>query len=86
LGFKKKKVAINKYGEVLVKYPQKDSLKYISFYDIFRGNTDKSQIANKIVLIGYDGNLIDSLTTPIGKVKVHRIFYYSLVDIYNQLQ
>lgn len=86
LGFKKKKVAINKYGEVLVKYPQKDSLKYISFYDIFRGNTDKSQIANKIVLIGYDGNLIDLLTTPIGKVKVHRIFYYSLVDIYNQLQ
>jgi hypothetical protein len=82
----KKKVVINKYGEVPVNYPQKDSLKYISFYDVFRDKIDKSLIANKIVLIGYDGKLIDSLMTPIGKVKVHRIFYYSIVDIYNQLQ
>jgi hypothetical protein len=86
LSYGNKKLLINKYGEIPVQYPPKDTINFISFYDILHGDIDKSQIAGKIVLIGYDGNLIDSLNTPIGKIKAHRIFYYSLVNIYNQLQ
>ncbi len=81
-----KKASINEFGEISVRYPREDKLDYIPFYSLVQKNTDKSSVAGKIVLIGYDGNNIGFLDTPIGKVKAHRAFYYCLQDLYAQLQ
>ena len=81
-----KKAVIDEYGEVSVRYPCEDKLDYISFYSIVQRSIDKSSIIGKIILIGYDGNNIGYLDTPIGKIKAHRAFYYCLQNLYDQLQ
>jgi hypothetical protein len=81
-----KKLRINEYGEIDVNYPKKDILDYISFYDLINGTIDKSIIENKVVIIGYDGEQIDKIRISSGDVKSHRVFIYSLFDIYDKIK
>ena len=81
-----KELRINEYGEIDVNYPKNDILDYISFYDLVNGTIDKSLIENIIVIIGYDGDQIDKIRISSGDVKSHRVFIYSLFDIYDKIK
>jgi hypothetical protein len=81
-----KTVLLNKYNEIKVDLPEKDNIDYISFVDLIENNFDKKQIENKIIILGYDGDNISSIDTKIGKIKMHRYFYYTLIGLYNKVK
>jgi CHASE2 domain-containing sensor protein len=79
-------IKIGDNGEVAVRYPKQDNLTAFSFYDLVTRRLDPSLFADKIVIIGYDGEAMDKLKTPIGMVKSHRVFIYTLYDLYERLR
>jgi len=81
-----KKLRINEYGEIDVNYPEMDNLNYISFYDLVNGTIDRSIIENKVIILGYDGEQIDKIRISSGDVKSHRVFIYSLFNIYDNMK
>jgi hypothetical protein len=81
-----RKINSNDFGEVKIEYPLNDSLQYISFSNLINEHIDSKIFQNKIVIVGYDGNNIDSIQTPIGSIKSHRVFIYGLLSLYDQLK
>jgi CHASE2 domain-containing sensor protein len=80
-----KKILLNQYSEMHINYPKEDNLDYISLCDVLNNKIDKAKIENKIVIIGFDGNDLDSFDISTGKVRKHRVFIYGLYDMYNQI-
>jgi hypothetical protein len=78
-------VALNRYGEAPVTYPKKDEIEYRGVADLLRGDVDRTMVAGRVVIVGYDGDTQDLLSTPVGKMKAHRAFWYSLLDLYRRL-
>jgi hypothetical protein len=70
---------------VTAKLPVKDDLAYIPFHQFLAGEISASRIKGKIVIIGYDGSQIHSISTAIGPVRAHRFFVYVLQSIYEQV-
>ena len=70
---------------VTAKLPVKDDLAYIPFHQFLAGEIPASRIKGKIVIIGYDGSQIHSISTAIGPVRAHRFFVYVLQSIYEQI-
>jgi CHASE2 domain-containing sensor protein len=65
--------------------PAKDDLACIPFHQFLAAGIPASRIKGKIVIIGYDGPHIQSVSTAIGPVRAHRFFVYVLQSIYEQL-
>jgi len=70
---------------VMAKLPAKDDLAYIPFNDFLTGAVPASRIKGKIVVIGYDGPQIHTISTSIGPIKAHRFFVYALRSVYEQV-
>ena len=70
---------------VSAKLPAKDDLEYIPFHQLVAGEIPLSQIKGKIVILGYDGTQIHSISTSIGPIRAHRFFVYALKGVYAQL-
>ncbi len=70
----------------VAKLPSKDDLAYIPFDDFLSGKVPASVIKGKVVIIGYDGPLIQAIPTAIGPIKAHRFFVYALKNIYEQVR
>jgi CHASE2 domain-containing sensor protein len=85
LQYSGKTISLNKYGEVVGSLPPKDELKYIRLTDLLSAKVDRSLVANKIAVIGYDGEKQNFFNTPIGKLRSHRLFYYWLLGLYRAL-
>ena len=68
-----------------VTYPRHDTLKSLDFNSLMNGTPPREELHDKVVILGYDGERIPRLPTPIGPVKAHRVFCYSLFDLYRQL-
>jgi hypothetical protein len=49
------------------------------------GDIPANLIQGKVVIVGYDGPKMYSISTPIGQVRAHRLFVYELQSIYEQL-
>jgi hypothetical protein len=77
---------LTEFGEIEVKYPKKDNLKYVSFVDIINNKWDADMFKDKLVIIGYDGNNIDRISISTGNIKAHRVFVYALCELYRTLQ
>jgi hypothetical protein len=73
-------------GEILSTVPAGGPLKAISFVDVLKGNFDKSLIRGKIVILGFDAKETPTLPTPMGRLRIHRFFFYSLENLYEQFQ
>lgn len=65
--------------------PAKDQIDSISFVDVIKGNFDKKRVAGKIVILGFDAKETPVLATPMGPIRIHRLFYHSLESLYEQL-
>jgi hypothetical protein len=70
---------------VQAKLPLKDDLAYIPFQRFLAGDIPANLIQGKVVIVGYDGPKMYSISTPIGQVRAHRLFVYELQSIYEQL-
>ena len=61
---------------------------YMPFTTLVDHKTDKAQLQekfrDKVVVIAYDGEKMHFLTTRVGTVKAHRLFYLGLLDVYRQ--
>lgn len=73
-------------GQIHVQLPAKDRIDSISFVDVIKGNFDKKRVAGKIVILGFDAKETPVLATSMGPLRVHRLFYYSLESLYEQLE
>jgi hypothetical protein len=67
-----------------INFPGKDDLEYIPLVD-FLGRNRRPDLKGRVVILGYDGDNIGRVQTPIGLVKAHRAFYYALTSLHTQL-
>jgi hypothetical protein len=81
-----KKIKLDGFTQIHVTYPVKDDLEYLSLCDLLDGKIERSKIGGKIVIIGWDGAASPTMEISAGKVKIHRVFIYGLLDMYDQLQ
>ena len=70
---------------VSAKLPAEDALEYIPFHRLVGGEILVSEIKGKIVILGYDGTQIHSISTSIGPIRAHRFFVYVLKSVYEQI-
>jgi hypothetical protein len=68
---------VMKNGAVPVAYPTRDDMAPISFADALSGKA-ANEFCGQIVVIGVDDKSMHTFPTPIGPVKAHRLFMYSL--------
>jgi len=79
-------IALNARLEMRVRYPQQDTLEYVSLADLLQGRVNLELFKDKVVIIGWDGKRSPTIDSPAGKLKTHRIFLYGLFDMYEQLR
>jgi hypothetical protein len=86
ISFASHSLRVNASGQIHVQLPAKDQIDSISFVDVIKGNFDKKRVAGKIVILGFDAKETPVLATSMGPLRVHRLFYYSLESLYEQLE
>jgi hypothetical protein len=75
---------VDSLSQVRAKLPTNDRIDHISFVDVLKGDFDKKQIAGKIIVLGFDAKETPVLTTPLGPLRIHRLFFLSLESLYEQ--
>jgi CHASE2 domain-containing sensor protein len=79
-------LAFDSHGQCALTFPKQDDLEYIPFHDILSGAFPKEKIKGAVVVLGYDGAAIHSITTPAGRFKAHRYWFYALRSLCAQLK
>lgn len=77
-------VPLDPSNEVVVRLPASDSLAPASLSDLLAGTVDPARFKGKVVVLGYDGGKQGDFVTPIGRLRAHRLFYYSLLDLHRR--
>jgi CHASE2 domain-containing sensor protein len=73
-------------NRVPAKLPTKDELNYIPFHNFIAGKTPAKDLAGKVVIIGYDGEKIPVVQTPVGPVRAHRLFVRQLRTVWDRIE
>lgn len=81
----KQSLRIDTRNEVAVNYPINDDLPYLSFAD-FIASKGSAAVKDRVVILAYDSDRFEAVSTPAGKMRPHRAFYHALTSIYDQLQ
>jgi hypothetical protein len=79
------KLKLDEHSEAAIRYPAKDGLQYLSFIDLLDGPV-RSDLAGRVVIIGWDASRFEVVQTPAGPIRPHRAFCYALLWLYEQLQ
>jgi hypothetical protein len=77
---------LSRDSQLAISFPAADHLDSISFCDLLSGTVDAKKIKNRIVIIGYDGDIRGQVKTPLGEMNRHRAFCYMLFSLYAQLR
>jgi adenylate cyclase len=62
-----------------------EDLNIISFVSLIEGNVPASEIAGRVVIIGFDSTKTPVLATPYGPMKIHRFFVQCLAATWREL-
>jgi CHASE2 domain-containing sensor protein len=73
-------------SQVRVHLPAQDKIDSISFIDVMLGKFDRKRVEGKIVILGFDAKETPTLPTFLGPLRIHRLFFYSLVNLFEQLE
>jgi hypothetical protein len=73
-------------NRVPAKLPSKDELSYIPFHIFIAGKTPAKRVAGKVLIIGYDGEKIPVVQTPVGPVRAHRLFVRQLRTVWDRIE
>ena len=71
-------------NQVAIEFPAKDEIEYVPFHELLSGGIEPKRLEGKVVILGYDGTMIHSLDTPLGKIRAHRAFFYGLESLYKK--
>lgn len=63
-----------------------DNTPYFSFADVVDGKASLQSLRGKVVVIGYHGSKMQSISTRAGAIKAHLAFWLGLLDAWAQLQ
>ena len=80
-----KQLTLDAQSQAAIQFPAKDDLNYISLVDFIQPGI-RAEAKDQVVVIGYDGDRIPPVQTPIGAVRQHRVFAYALLSLYQQLR
>jgi adenylate cyclase len=78
--------SLDAYSQVHIELPTRDNLEYVPFLDFIRGGVAANYIKDRVVIIGYDGQGMPTVSTPVGKLKLHRAFCFGLIAAYWKLE
>jgi CHASE2 domain len=78
-------IPIDAAGCISIRFPQTDALDSLTFHDLLAGTVERRRVEGKVVIVGYDGNKIHTLDTPIGPMTAHRHFAHALFDLERRL-
>ena len=67
-------------------YQDADSTTYFSFADVVDGKASLQSLRGKVVVLGYHGSKMHSVSTSAGAVKAHLAFWLGLLDAWHLLQ
>jgi CHASE2 domain-containing sensor protein len=81
-----RKVQLDERCFATIKLPEKDNLEAYSFNDLINHKIAPERLADRVVILGYDGAKMETNKTTIGMVKGHRLFCYQLFSLYRELQ
>ena len=86
----KRSVALTDDNQVSLKLASVALPDYVPLAVLLDGKINRAileeKFRDKVVVIGYDGEKMHFLTTNVGMVKAHRLFYLGLLDVYRQLK
>ncbi|MBU6400980.1 MAG: hypothetical protein KGS61_11720 [Verrucomicrobia bacterium] len=78
-------ITLDRRLQIATRFPSRDDLEYIGFDALLDGKLDAKTFHDKVVILGYDGNRMQKLPTPMGEIKAHRLFCYGLFDLYRRM-
>ncbi len=81
-----KKIGMDERCFAKVTLPPADTLRAHSFIDLIHGKIPAEKLADRIVILGYDGAKMETNKTSIGMVKGHRLFCYQLFSLYREVR
>src|SRR5882724_6800778 len=71
-----RRLALDIKNRVHLPWPTEDKLRYVPLLDLLNGKAGPDALKDKVVILAYDGKQMQTIDTPIGRVKAHRLFYY----------
>jgi CHASE2 domain-containing sensor protein len=81
VSFGNKSIHLTPESEALVQFPDKDEIAYVSLADFLQPGL-RPEVQDRIVIVGLDVASMPSLPTRAGPRTAHRLFYYSLLSLY----
>jgi len=81
----KRSLRLDEEHGIAVLFPKSAEMDYVPFHEILEGTRRDTELASKIVIIGYDGSKIHQLETPIGPINAHRYWVLALDSAYRGL-
>lgn len=80
-----KKIGMDDRCYAKVTLPAADTLAAYSFIDLIHVKIPAEKLADRVVILGYDGAKMETNKTAIGSVKGHRLFCYQLFSLYREV-
>lgn len=82
VAFGVKEIPTDEHCFATIKLPPQDNLQSYSFIDLIHHKIPAEKLADRVIILGYDGEKMETNKTAIGMVKGHRLFCYQLFSLY----
>lgn len=81
-----RRVKLDAANSVPAEFPRGDDLDYVPFHQLFSDPAVAGKLKGKVVVLGYDGAKMQTIPTPVGPRKAHRVFWHGLQALWQQLK
>jgi hypothetical protein len=82
--FGSRSIELDAQSRAMVRFPESDNIAYISLVD-YLGSAPRPEVKDRIVIIGADVVRMPTLPTRAGPIRPHRLFYCTLLSLYQDL-
>jgi adenylate cyclase len=79
-------VALDGANSVPAEFPRVGTVDYLPFHELLANSERAAALKGKVVVVGYDGAKMNTLATPAGQRKAHRVFWHGLQSLWTQLK
>jgi len=81
-------IAMNDGGQHPIRFPAADQIAYVPFHELLAAKAAslRPTFQGTVVILGYDGNKIQTIDTKIGPIRAHRFFVHQLEALYKELK
>jgi hypothetical protein len=82
VAFGSRMLSLDSYSQAAIRFPANDDVSYVSLIDFLHS---KTPLKDRVVIIGADVERLPRVQTPIGPVRIHRVFYLALLSLYGSV-